>query len=145
MLEYKELFEIRIYERSLKKSVQYDISLRRKSKAKTKKRTQFCCTLSVTGKTVSVVGEKRSQCIVQTDFWNDNTFITMSKAILIWFLDNVKIVKAFETSDDTIIWHLQKTDKLGDRYTLYDCSMPFIKRNIAHFARKLRTILYELD
>lgn len=129
-----EVYEIRVFEKYWTKPVQYEISLLKKLSTGKTKKTQFCSTLMLDNGKLQTVEEKRKNCNSENHIWNDSNYVDLTKAIFAWFVDNVKTKRAFSEKDDTVFWHFKRTNKFGNRYTLYDCSLGFIKANLNHFS-----------
>jgi len=140
-----DIYEVRIFERRLTKVPHYDISMLKKRNTKKSKKTQFCCTLKLINGELHVDKERRKGCMFPNDIWNNSNYINLSKAIFVWFVDNVKSKGGFSTDDTTVFWHLKKTERLGDRYTLYDCSPLFVKANLEHYAKLVSQMALELN
>lgn len=132
------LYEVRVFARDHDNVSFYDVSIISTRGTKRTKKTQFCSTLKLQNRKIVVDKNKRKGCFYPNAIWNDDNYIKLSKAVLAWFVDNVKVRKAFSTEDDTAFWHFKKTNQFGDRYTLYECSLEFLTRKLNHWSTILR-------
>ena len=140
----KPVYEVRVFEKGPAEKRRYDVSLILKknasSSSKKSKQTQFCCSLKILGGKMVLVKDKRRGCFCENEVWNSENYFSMCCAVLAWFLDNVKTKKAYTISDDAIVWHLKRGTEFGDRYTLYDCSLTFVKFNLGYWDKVLSKI-----
>jgi hypothetical protein len=137
----KPTYEVRVFEKGPAESRRYDVSLILKRNidpaSKKAKKTQFCCSLKISKGKIVVLPNKRKGCYVEGEVWNSTNYVRFCKAIMAWFLNNVKTKLAYTTSDDAVVWHLKPNTPFGDRYTLYDCSLTFVTSNLRYWDKIL--------
>ena len=137
----KPTYEVRVFEKGPEESRRYDVSLILKknpeSGSKKNKKVQLCCSLKISKGKMIMVGDKRKGCFFEGEIWNRDNYVKMCKAILAWFLDNVKTKRAYTAADDAVVWHLKRGTQFGDRYTLYECGLSFVKWNLMYWDKIL--------
>lgn len=134
------LYEVRVFERKPGGIANFDISITSTKGTKKSKKTQFFATLRVKEGKMIIVRDRKRGCSQKTELWNDTNYVSLCQAVLAWFFHDVKNRRAYSTEDDTAFWHFKKTERFGDRYTLYECGLFFLTWNLKKWLSTLHQI-----
>ena len=109
------------------------------------KTMMFCCSYHLKDDVPIAIPSRLGQCHVATDMWDKGNYVSVGKVVLSWF--NVQAFKynAVDTANNTDLWHVKVVKNASIRYTLYDCSETYVRRNLEIYKKEIAHAEYIKD